>query len=157
MLRRFTGAVAWLASIDIADLSAWLLPIPFEDWPQQSLRELKPAMVNDPEWHGFGAQAAPTVATLMGHFPGCKATQPMLSVVMPGHAIEPHVDHQGPKWLCRVHVPLTTNPRSFFIVGGSHHLLAPGHAYRVNTEAEHAVTNGGISPRIHFMFDVQEG
>lgn len=154
-MQRFAGSVAWLSTVDISEMAAWLAAIPFEDWPQQSLRELRPAMVTDLSWHGFGAQAAPIVAALMDRFPGCVPEQQMLSAVMPGHTIEPHVDHQGPKWLCRVHVPLLTNAASFFIVGGKHHSLVPSHAYRVNTEVEHAVTNGGISPRVHFMFDVR--
>jgi len=131
--------------------------IDFAEWPQQSLRELKPAMVTDLAWRGFGEMIAPVMAALLPLFPGAHADQHMLSVVMPGHAIEPHVDHQGPQWICRVHVPLTSNPLSRFIVAGEAHQLIPGNAYRVNTEAIHAVENGGRSARVHFMFDVKNG
>lgn len=79
----------------------------------------------------------------------------MLSVVVPGHSIEPHKDQQAPAWVCRVHVPLTTSDRSAFIVGGEAHTLAVGMAYLVNTLVEHAVTNDGATPRTHFMFDVR--
>jgi hypothetical protein len=112
-------------------------------------------MVNDLDWHGFGAVTDPMVAALMRYFPGCVADTRMLSVVMPGHAIEPHCDAQPTQWLCRVHVPLTSNPQSAFVVGGQAHHLAVGWAYRVNTEAEHSVRNDGDAPRIHFMFDVK--
>lgn len=111
-------------------------------------------MVTDPSWFGFGAAAAPVVAAVMAAFPGCVAHQRMLSAVMPGHAIEPHRDTQAPAWLCRVHVPLATNDRAVFIVAGAAHRLEIGHAYRVNTEAWHAVRNDGPTARIHFMFDV---
>lgn len=157
MIERFTGTCEAFASINISKLAAWIVAISFEDWPQQHRLadgKLRPAMVSDPEWNGFGQETAGIVAELLALFPGHRAYQRMLSVVMGGHSIEPHVDHQAPEWRCRVHVPLLANSRSAFIVGGRAYALAPGTAYRVNTEAEHAVTNDGDSPRIHFMFDV---
>lgn len=113
-------------------------------------------MVSDLAWKGLGAHAMPlTAALLAAHFPGCVADTQQLSVVMPGHAIEPHTDSQPPQWLCRVHVPLISNPQSRFIVGGVAHAMRVGSAYRVNTEAMHAVENGGATPRIHYFFDVK--
>jgi aspartyl/asparaginyl beta-hydroxylase (cupin superfamily) len=112
-------------------------------------------MPSGPDWRGFGKQYEPIVSVLMGHFPGCHSYQHMLSVVMPGHDIPPHVDPQDPRWLVRVHVPLTTNEQSQFIVDGKHHHMDLGFAYLVNTLAEHAVVNNGATPRIHFMFDVR--
>ena len=156
ILARFAGTVEHLMALDVSAMAAWITAIDFRDWPQQRLNELRPAMVTDPAWRGFGAIAEPVVAAIMAaHFLGCAADQRMLSVVMPGHAIEPHTDSQPPSWLCRVHVPLTSNERSGFIVGGVRHCMGPGHAYRVNTEAVHAVENDGDVARIHFMFDVK--
>lgn len=155
MIERFDRSCEPFAAVSVADLVSWIGGIPFQDWPQQRRDELRPAMVNDLSWHGFGTMAAPIVAELMQSFPGCEAHQPMLSVVMPGHAIEPHTDQQPPAWRCRVHVPLTTNGNSRFVVGGMAHRMHVGTAYRVNTEAEHAVTNDGTTPRVHFMFDVR--
>ena len=74
---------------------------------------------------------------------------------MPGHAIEPHKDQQADYWRARVHVPLMTNERSAFVVECKPHAMAVGSAYLVNTLAEHAVTNDGDTPRIHFIFDVR--
>ena len=153
--QRFLGDCEPFAIVDVADLVFWIGSIDFQDWPQQSRTELRPAMVNDLRWHDFGAMTDGVVGELLRHFPGCGAYQRMLSVVMPGHSIEPHKDWQGPDWVCRVHVPLTSNDQSKFIVGGVAHRLAIGTAYMVNTEAEHSVTNGGAMPRVHFMFDVQ--
>lgn len=154
---RYVGTVEWLAVVDASDLVKWITGIPFADWPQQHRvdDQLRPAMVSDRAWHGFGERAAGVVNALMTHFPDCSSEQWMVSVVMPGHAIEPHVDQQSPHWRCRVHVPLTTNPQSYFLVSGVNYCMDVGQAYRVNTEAEHAVTNDGNSPRIHFMFDVR--
>lgn len=148
-----------LATVDVAGLVAWITAIDFAEWPQQHRLAdglIRPMMVTDHGWHGFGAEIEPMVQQLLGHFPGCISDQEMLSVVMPGHEIEPHTDGQPPHWLCRVHVPLVSNERSEFIVGGVAHRLVPGTAYRVNTEAVHAVTNRGDTPRIHFMFDVRK-
>lgn len=158
MLARFAGTVELLAPVDCARLAAWISAIPFGDWPQQHWRAdlpQKPAMVSAADWHGFGEVRAPVVEQLMQHFPGCAADTFLLSVVMPGAAIEPHTDSQPPYWLCRVHVPLTSNPESRFIVGGVAHNLQVGFAYRVNTEAQHGVENAGETPRIHFLFDVK--
>lgn len=111
-------------------------------------------MVTDIEWHNFGSLTDGAVSWLMARFDGYVAYQRMLSVVMPGHSIPAHVDEQGKRWLCRVHVPLMSNEKSRFLVEGVPHEMKPGVAYRVDTRKEHAVTNDGDTPRIHFMFDV---
>lgn len=154
---RFTGKVEAFASLDVADLVKWICGIPFSEWHQQRPvdHQLRPAMMTDLSWHGLKAITDPAVALLTGHFPGCSEDTRMVSVVMPGHSIEPHCDWQSPHWICRVHVPLTTNDKSRFIVGGIDHHMEVGKAYRVNTEIEHAVTNDGATPRIHLMFDVR--
>lgn len=144
-----------IATVDIASVVRWLDKISFSDWPQQRFDEMRPAMVTDPKWHGFGTVVAPVIAEVMEHFPGCAPFQAMLSVVMPGHEIESHCDCQAPYWICRVHVPLTSNVRAIFVLEGEAHYLKPGFAYRINTQAEHAVMNGGETPRIHLMFDVR--
>lgn len=146
------------ARVDIAPAAAWLAAIPWEEWPQQHRLAdggIRPAMVTDLEWHGFGVIVEPITAAVLEHFPGARAFQQMLSVVMPGHAIEPHRDHQAPYWLSRIHVPLTSNDEAWFIVNGVRHRLEPWFAYKINTEAEHAVVNDGSTPRVHFMFDVR--
>lgn len=155
-MQRFTGTVEPFALVEVGGTIAWLTAIPFTSWPQQSKvdRSLRPAMVNDPDWHGFKAETDRIVDDLMAHYPGASDCKRMLSVVMPGHAIEPHCDEQDHRWLCRVHVPLATNPQSLFVVGGRHHNMVPGIAYRVNTEVTHSVINNGPNPRVHFMFDV---
>lgn len=154
---RFSGTCESFAAVSVSEMVAWISAIAFEDWPQQHRLngQLRPAMVTDRVWHRFGEIAEPVVDGLMDYFPSCMSDQWMLSVVMPGHAIEPHCDEQPPHWLCRVHVPLTTNDQSQFIVGGVARRMTVGQAYRVNTEIEHSVMNDGDSPRIHFMFDVR--
>jgi Aspartyl/Asparaginyl beta-hydroxylase len=156
MISRFCGSVSHLACVNASSLTAWIEAINLEKWPQQNRHELKPAMVTDPNWFGFGAVADPLVTSLMTHFAGCRPHNLMLSAVMPGHCIEPHADLQSDAWLCRVHSPLVSNEKSRFIVDGLEHAMYVGHAYRVNVLAEHSVVNDGVTPRIHFMFDVEK-
>jgi hypothetical protein len=148
-----------LASVSVAPMVKWIKAIPFEEWPQQSRLEdgkLRPSMVTSLEWHGFGRMASDLIA-LLGYEDDWTGNvyQPMLSVVMPGHSIEPHRDQQPDYWKYRVHVPLWTNSKSFTHVGKEKHHLVVGKAYKVNTREIHSITNDGRTPRIHFMFDVK--
>lgn len=157
---RFAGTCEPLGQADVADLVSWITNIDFAEWPQQHKLpdgQLRPSMISDLEWHKFGLTTDKLVADLIRtYFTGSEPYQRMLSVVMPGHSIEPHKDCQASYWRCRVHVPLTSNDKSSFIVGGVAHQLVPGNVYQVNTEAEHSVVNNGSAPRIHFMFDVKQ-
>lgn len=156
---RFVGTVQRLASVDVGAVADWIGAIDFADWPQQHVTQagqLCPAMVTDPHWHGFKARTDGLVAQLMGHWPGCIDYNRLLSVVMPGDSIAPHVDAQGEAWRARVHVPLVaeTEGAEFRVAGATHHLRL-GMAYLVNTLVTHSVVNYAKSPRIHFMFDVR--
>lgn len=168
--RRFSGTVEEFCQVDASAMTDWIGAIPFEEWPQQDRLSdglIRPAMVNDPSWHGFGDYAAPLMRRLQTRIEMALSGSeevatlvhthnPMLSVVMPGASIEPHVDMQPSDWLFRVHIPIQSDHRSLFIVGGRAHKLRPGYAYFVNTELTHSVENRGDVPRVHFMFDVRE-
>ncbi len=160
-MRRFLGTVEGIGVLDpkkVAAVVDWLAAIPFEDWGQQNpagVYPLKPAMMSNAMWHGFGAALDPLVADILTYYPGCIAQQRMLGAVMPGDEIPRHKDDQCPEWVERVHVPLTTNPHASFVCDDGPHFLKVGWAYRVNTEAYHAVYNRGDAPRVHFMFDVR--
>lgn len=153
-MERFTGSCEPIALVDVSEMAAWIAAIPFCEWPQQYRvdEQLRPAMVTDLDWHGFGAKAWPLIRTLGLD----KAYQLMLSVVMPGHSIPSHTDSQPPYWLYRVHVPLISNDYAWFDVEGKSFALKPGTAYKVNTLAMHGVRNLGATPRIHFMFDTRQ-
>jgi hypothetical protein len=149
---RYSGTIEEICSVDATQMADWIKAIPYEEWPQQSKTELKPAMVNDLGWHGFGWKGFDVVYGL-----GFKATEVhnlLLSVVMPGHSIDPHRDGQDNKWLYRVHVPLLTNDKAVTIMGDIRHKMAIGKAYKMNTMRTHAVENCGDTPRVHFMFDI---
>jgi aspartyl/asparaginyl beta-hydroxylase len=148
------GTVEKFAEIDTKPLTDWLLPIPFEVWPQQNPanQELKPAMTNE-SWYGLKGVSDYLVDELCPLLGAPKIKDRMLSVVMPGHDIAPHMDVFGPEWICRVHVPLTTNGGAIFMVEEAPYWMKVGYAYKVNISKVHAVVNYGKTPRIHFMFD----
>ena len=146
-----------ICSVEVSELIDWITQIPFKEWPQQSKLEdgkIRPAMVTDLSWHDFGEKVSDTIASVS---PGRIAYSPMLSVVMPGHSIPAHKDQQPKEWLCRVHVPLTTNVDCWHIEDGQKFFhMEVGKAYLIDTRVEHEVRNDGYTPRIHFMFDVRQ-
>jgi len=155
----WTGTCEWIGDADCGGMIAWIRGISFSQWPQQHKidHQLRPAMVQDTEWHGFRDQYRPIIDEFervnQRSLPaGFRTTNPMLSVVMPGHEILPHRDVLADNWICRIHIPLTYS-KAVFIIGGEEHRMLPGSAYRVNISRIHAVYNYGPTPRIHFMFD----
>ena len=156
-MMRFRATVERLGPVPIDPLVAWLSAVPFADWPQQTPLDdglLRPAMVNDPAWHGFYTMTDTVMKLCQAYVPRrTKPGQRLLSVVMPGHSIPTHIDKVSASWWGRVHVPLLTDPASLFIVGQEAHHLEPGFAYAVNVLAEHSVENHGATPRVHFMAD----
>lgn len=153
---RFTGACEALIPVQIASLVDWIEAIDFKDMPQRHHLGDGKAVIVDPLWQDFYKRTDKVVDRLMFLFPLCTAEARMLVVVMPGASIKPHTDPQAVSWRARVHVPLVSNGKSKFIVGGEAFQLKPGTAYCVNPEIEHSVVNDGDTRRIHFIFDVVE-
>ena len=149
------GTLEKMCDVDCWDMQKWINAIPFEDWPQQERidKQIRPAMAHG-DWHGFPKIAAPLVDQITDR---PKQLNPTLSVVMPGHRIDPHNDTFGPEWICRVHVPLATNPFACFFIEDKRYRMEVGVAYKVNISRMHHVINYGHTPRIHFMFDVVGG
>lgn len=153
-MEAYAGTVERLCDVDIARLLGWASSVPYEEWPQQHRLadgKIRPSMLV------VGEEADDVVATVMCYFPGCGERDRLLSVVMPGHSIEPHCDDKGPDWICRIHVPLETNRKAVIIMHDGEHHMRVGGAYKVNVLPEHSVRNDGKTPRLHFMFDVVRG
>jgi hypothetical protein len=145
-----------IAKVSVTDMAKWIKAIPFEDWPQQRPLDdgqLRPSMVTNTDWHGFGEKISFLMEILTPE--SFIYYQPMLSVVMPGHSIEPHKDQQPDHWKYRVHIPLQTNTKAFLIMKKEKFNLKVGKAYKVNVRETHSIVNNGKTPRIHFMFDVK--
>ena len=142
--------------VELQKVIKWINLIDFTEWPQQSRLadgQIRPAMVHG-DWHDFQEVTEPLVKSIMQHITGIPAKR-MMSVVMPGHSIEPHTDLQADNWLTRIHVPLTTNDQSIFYIEGQPNHFEVGKAYYVDTRIEHAIENKGTTPRIHFMLDIK--
>lgn len=147
-MERFGGTVERLCDIDVAELLVWARSIPLEDWPHYQVHGgMRPSMLN------VGSATDEVVGKVMSHFPHCRDRDRLLSVVLPGHAIDPHCDDKGPEWRCRIHVPLETNPGAVTSMGGVDYHMSVGGAYKMNVRSEHAVRNDGATQRLHFMFD----
>ncbi len=159
-MMRFTGTCEHLSKLDPAKLQGvidWVTSFPLTDWPRQSnaSEPFKPAMPSNLEWQGFGAATQDLVDEVLTRFPKGIPLQRMLGCIMPGQYIPPHVDHQCEQWLCRVHIPLTTNDQAVMVMNDGAHHMEVGNCYRINTEATHALRNDGETPRIHLMFDIR--
>ena len=170
MVETVVGAVMF-AMIDasaITALAEWLVSISWEAWPQQPRLvpdQIRPAFVQDPEWHGFYKRTEGLVqylAQLAAYRTATSSTlystrNRWLSVVMPGARIDAHRDVTPSDRLARVHVPIMTNPHARFIVDGEPHWMRTGCAYLVDTSRLHEIRNDGQWPRVHLMFDVHRG
>lgn len=143
--------------LDVDAIVSWISEIPITEWPSGDPHVIRPAMITNPEWRGFGERVEGLVQKLMSMAArSAYAKNRWLSVVMPGHTIEPHTDAAEPGWLSRIHVPLITNPNALTMAGEDDepYQMQVGSAYWFDKTARHWVTNAGESPRIHFMFDV---
>lgn len=152
----FSGTVEELCDVDVKELLAHLKATPFEAWPQQ--KRLADGLVR-PAMLAAGEESFPAIAKVMGCFKQCYDRDQMYSAVMPGHGIPSHRDEVTAGWVCRVHVPIVTNPKALVMVAGSkrglsEHHLKVGKAYAVCVTKLHAIANGGTTPRVHLMFDV---
>lgn len=160
LLARFKGTCELLAELDSAELMAvidWVTAIPLSLWPRQSNpgEPIVPAMPSNLSWQGFGAATDRLVASVLSLFPRGIELQRMLGCIVPGFSIPSHQDWQCEQWLCRVHIPLTSNPRAVMVMDDGSHHMDVGKCYRINTEAKHALVNDGYVARIHLMFDVR--
>jgi Aspartyl/Asparaginyl beta-hydroxylase len=78
----------------------------------------------------------------------------------PGMIINLHYD-TCPEVSClafkqvRLHVPIVTNDRVTFFVGGEKIKMQPGHLYYVNFSKRHYVRNDGDEARTHLVMDLQ--
>ncbi len=146
-----------LAPDKFADVVAWISAIPYEEWPQARPPlpgNLQPAMICDLEWHDFGRATQALVDEAMNN----RYSRPyrrMLSVVMPGRSIRPHHDPMPEEWCGRAHIPLLSNELALFVTEGETIHMKPGYLYWVNPLAEHAIINGGDTPRVHLIFDIR--
>lgn len=80
--------------------------------------------------------------------------------MMPGTVIRPHRDIKTEVanyafGQVRLHIPIFTNPKVVFSVGGEDLKLKEGHLYYVNFSKEHYVRNDGDQVRTHLVLDLK--
>jgi len=74
--------------------------------------------------------------------------------LLPGQAIDEHRDlNFSLTHAHRVHVPIITNDRVWFTVGGEALNIPEGEIYEINNRRPHSVLNEGNEPRIHLVLD----
>ena len=112
------------------------------------------AAYDDQEWRDI---IDPVIAWILQEnecTPGGIVNKLLLSRVIPGGYIEPHWDEEPTQLVSkRMHVVVTSNDKSEFIVNGKTWYLEPAQAFELNNMYEHAVYNGGDADRVHFMID----
>jgi hypothetical protein len=80
--------------------------------------------------------------------------------LMPGTAIGAHRDI-GEEVAClafgqvRLHIPILTNDRVLFLVGGRRLRMEPGRLYYADFSKVHYVRNDSTEPRVHLVLDVR--
>lgn len=73
-----------------------------------------------------------------------------LMTIFPG--FQPPIPHIDGKSSVRLHIPIETNPDSWFEISGRrYHLPADGSGYLINTSRPHRIGNSGHSPRTHLV------
>lgn len=87
-------------------------------------------------------------------FPGCDAIWAQLAELPPGGVIAPHSDRHILAQVHRLHVPLVTDNKVEFMIGGETFHLAPDTLYDLNNVMTHAVYNRGEVMRVHLLVDM---
>jgi hypothetical protein len=90
----------------------------------------------------------------------CPLGRVRISRLMPGTIIRAHRDvgEEAASFACnqvRLHIPIITNNKVTFIVGGEQLRLLTGRLYYVNFSKKHAVRNDGTEARVHLILDLQ--
>lgn len=175
---RKTESIRRLGRVDIAPLREAVLGLPESVWNAEnaskpnrftaldSTRHIVFRFISDAgDWRTFYerplwqqwrellmpvlTQATAPYGYVNGEFP-----RVMLARMAPGGVIRPHQDaNPAAKWPHKIHVPIETNEKVTFYIGGSPYHLPAGEAAEVNNMAVHAVENRGTTDRIHLIFE----
>jgi len=78
----------------------------------------------------------------------------LLAKLLAGGKIPNHTDAGYSLLNChRIHIPITTNDKVVFVVGGEEKSMQVGELWEINNESVHAVENRGEEDRIHLIID----
>jgi hypothetical protein len=118
-------------------------------WPNIEVRR-------EAGWDLMAEQAVPLMHRILAdHYPpGGTIIRAMAARLQAGGIIKPHRDsHPSFEHGHRIHIPIYTNPRVRFMIGGRPHSMQVGKAYEINNQKQHSVMNKGPEGRINFIFD----
>lgn len=175
---RKTTSLRKLGEVDISALRQEVLAIPEAVWDQENeekpnrfealdrTRHIVFRFVSNfrdwrdsydrPLWEEWKPLLAPVLAQATRPYGYAHGVFPrvMLARMAPGGIIKPHVDaNPAAKWPHKIHVPLQTNDKVTFFIGGVGYHIAEGEAVEVSNMAVHAVENAGTTDRIHLIFE----
>jgi hypothetical protein len=108
-----------------------------------------------PEFERFRPAVEPIVDTIRGIYAdGGQVVRCLLARLSPGGIIPAHVDSGfSLRHVHRLHVPIITHDRVCFHINGENVLMKAGELWEINNCRQHAVKNGGETPRVHLIVD----
>ena len=101
-----------------------------------------------PDW-----PADQVIAQVISFYDKGRRGMTMYSRLIPGQTIPTHIDEHED---ChrRVHIPITTNEKSWFRSGDEVAHFEAGYAYEIDPFIPHSVVNNGKTDRVHLIFNV---
>ncbi|PIC00285.1 aspartyl/asparaginyl beta-hydroxylase domain-containing protein [Caulobacter sp. X] len=175
---RKTRTVRALGPVDISALRDAVLAIPEAVWDAENAAKPNKFEVLDttrhivfrfvdsprdwrgshdrPAWAAWRDRLEPVLAQAVRDYGYARGVFPrvMLARMPAGGVIHPHIDaNPAAKWPHKIHVPLTTNPEVIAFFGGAEHHFPVGEAVEVDNLGPHWVRNGGVTDRIHLIFE----
>ena len=159
-LERFQNSEAWLSHYDDALSQGWRAIL-----LKSKSGEVSGPQSQRPSWDFSDyhrtkyVEQLPYFRELMDQLK-CPQGRMRIMRLGPGMVINTHYD-VGPEVGClafkqvRLHVPIVTNDRVTFFVGGERIKMQPGHLYYVNFSKYHYVRNEGNEARTHLVMDLK--
>lgn len=150
----------WVAHVNRRDYQGeWdVLPLRCRDRHSESHPILQGfALEGDTEWQDLPVlNSVPHLYALLQSIPAPIKSARLMRLA-PGAHIKPHRD-PGLAWEygeARLHLPLRTDPRVIFRVGGEQVVMQQGELWYMNADAEHSVVNASNEERIHLVVDCE--
>ena len=109
-----------------------------------------------PGWPRIADVAMPVMEEIIKkHYAtGGDVVRAVVASLRAGANIKAHTDgHKSFHSAHRIHVPISTNPKVWFTIGGLPYQFKVGEAYEINNQKQHSVVNKGDEDRITFIFD----
>jgi hypothetical protein len=102
------------------------------------------------KWHPslLSTSYLPELTKTVEDIVGLKVSKVSLRWMKPNEKYRLHADPEP----CRIHIPIITNDRAYFITEEKIHNMKYGKAYHLLPIVEHGVINYGPMPRLHLIF-----